>query len=121
MILLLAALLQEPSPLSLEPFRNEKAAGIALEEHLTCLGHGAFKHRRDPREVKLVAADVVKACGERASRLRRALSDVYRRKPAVMSSANSPQAAADEYVEAMNNRTELVISQGRKRGQHAPN
>ena len=103
-----------PAPLSREPFMDEKAAAIALERQMDCLGGQAFARRTDKRPTKNVAADVVSACTQQSKDLRAALADVYRRKPNLLRSAKTPDEAADSYVAEMNRRTELVIQEGRQ-------
>jgi hypothetical protein len=113
-ILMLALLAQDPPPLTLTPFMDEKSAAHALEEQMRCLASGAFERRNDGREASIVASVVVHACSDKAADLRAALTDVYRRKPALIPAGNSPGRAADAYVGAMNSRVELVILDERK-------
>jgi hypothetical protein len=119
MILLVAAMLQEPPPLSLDPFMDEKAAARSFEEHMACLGNGASKHRGDARDVGSVASEVVRSCEKNALRLRAALRAVYRRKPGLKPADTSAEAAADLYLTAMNRRIEFVIGEERNDRQHA--
>jgi hypothetical protein len=115
-MILVAAFLAvaDPAPLSLQPFMDEDVAARAMEEHLNCLGGGAFERRGDMRDVKDVAADIVTACRAGAAKLRAALEDVYRRKPKLLSAGQTPETAADYYVNRMNSSVELVIIQNRK-------
>ncbi|HEX8668577.1 MAG TPA: hypothetical protein VF727_09435 [Allosphingosinicella sp.] len=114
MILLLVALLQEPPPLDIQPFMDEKPAAHAFEELLACLGGGGFERRNDPRDVGAVASDVVKACDGKAAKLRATLRDVYFRKPALVPIGSSPEEATDLYIAAMKKRMEFVIAEERK-------
>jgi predicted TPR repeat methyltransferase len=103
----------DPAPLSIDPFMDEPTAAKALEAHLTCLAHDAFERRDDSRDPRLVAADAVNACRNQAHRLSVSLAEVYSRKPNLLPAGKTPEQAADAYVAQMNDRTELVIKEGR--------
>jgi hypothetical protein len=110
----LALLAADPPPLSLEPFMNERAAGSALEGHLACLARGDFERRNDPRDANAIAADVVSGCREKAAILRAFLTDIYRRKPALLPAGTSPDKAAAAYVSEMDGREASLILETRK-------
>ena len=103
-----------PEPLSLEPFMDEERAAHAMEEHIACLGNGSFDRRNDIRAANVVAAEVVKQCSEKATRMQTALADVYLRKPSLLPAGANAEDAAKAYVGEMNARSEQVINNGRK-------
>jgi hypothetical protein len=104
-----------PTPLSLEPFRDEQKAADALDAQMTCIGGGVFARLNDKRPVATIAAEVVANCDRDSSALRNALADVYRRKPSLLPVGQNAEQAALTYVQDMNSRVEFVINEGRKK------
>ena len=112
--LALALAAADPAPLSTAPFMDEPAAAKAFEAELLCLAHGAFDHVNDDKDAKLAAKEVNQSCHGESLTLRSALVDVFSRKRNLLPPQTTAEQAADLYVSQMNERTELVIEQGRR-------
>ena len=114
MIVFAALLALSAPPLSLASFTDEKVAASAMEANLDCLARGAFDRKADRREVKVIASEIINLCSGRASALRSALIDVYRRKPELLPPTKTPEMAAETYVKQINDSTEPVVLESRK-------
>jgi hypothetical protein len=100
-----------PSYGSLEPFTDEETAAHAYEAQVYCLAQGTMQHKDDAEDVRVVAAEIVNACGDQLSALRSALMDVYSRKPALIGDSKNAADAADFYVSGAVTRVEDAIRQ----------
>jgi hypothetical protein len=105
--------LGEP-PLSLDPFMDETVAASAMEANLECVARGAFDRKADGREAKVIALEIINLCSGRASALRSALVDVYRRKPVLVPPGKTPEVAAEIYAKKFNDSAEAVVLESRK-------
>jgi hypothetical protein len=102
-----------PPPLSRDVFMDEAAAARAFEQQMNCVAGEMYGRRDDDRAAKDLAPDIVKACSQNASALRKALTDVYRRRPMLLPPGENAEQAAASYVNEMNSRVELVVQEGR--------
>jgi len=102
-----------PAPLSLEPFMDEEAAAHALESHMFCISHVASEHLNDGQSPVIIGSEAGRTCDQTGTALRKALADVYRRKPQLLAAGENPDEAAQHYVEGMNARVEVVIREER--------
>lgn len=110
----LAATDPSPPPLSLQPSKDEKVAGHALDDQMACLPTGVFDRRNDLRPAAGIPADNARECSDRATSFRNALRDVDRRKPVLRSAGVTREETTSADVAELNSRVVLVIKESRK-------